>query len=150
MINFGRTHRASAEKTLRELQNIPSSYPEKTPGRVFLDRDPKEALLVVRGAREAAQQFRTILLGFLQSWEHDDPKEFCETLPLLLRVVRDDLDYEAYPAVELIEQTTALYSNPCNANRPLTEILTLAMQNLNGGKRHDPESNSFLSRMQGK
>jgi hypothetical protein len=143
MFNLFRNRHPSPQASLRELADIPSSYPEGTPGRLFFDCNPKEALILVRGVRDAAQQFRTTLLGFLLSWESSDPATFHDTLPLLLRVVRDDFDYEAYPIVELIEQATALYSDPKNAHRSLTEVLTLAMQNLNSGKKHNPEASAF-------
>lgn len=144
MFNPFKTPLPSSQTSLRELEHISSSYPEGTPGRLFLDLTPKEVLILVRGARDAAQRFRTILLGFILASERTtDPVAFHETLPILLRVVRDDLDYEAFPAVELIEQAVALYADPKNANLSIVEVLTLAMQNLNGGKRHSPEGAAF-------
>jgi hypothetical protein len=144
MFKLFRNRHPSPRASLRELEQIPSTYPEGTPGRPFFDCNPKEALMLVRGVRDAAQQFRTTLLGFLLSAEVSDPATFHDTLPMILRVVRDDLDYEAYPIVELIEQATALYSDPRNAHRSLTEVLTLAMQNLNTGKSHSPEADAFI------
>jgi len=83
------------------------------------------------------------LQGLLLSWENIDPTTFHDIVPALLHTLRDDLDYEAYPVVELIEQAAALYADPKNADLALPQVLTLAMTNLNGGKRHDPEGTAF-------
>jgi hypothetical protein len=137
MFNTFRSRRQSSQAPLRELICLPSLYPEGTPGWQFFDRSPKENLLVVRGVREAAQRFRTELQGFGLAWENVDPAAFHNTFPLLLNVLRDNLDYEAYPVVELIEQATIVYADPKNAKLTIVEVLTLAMANLNGGKRHN-------------
>jgi hypothetical protein len=101
-------------------------------------------MLIVRGVREAAQRFRTELQGFAIACENVDSAASLNTLPLLLSTLRDNLDYEAYPAVELIEQATVVYADPKNANLTLIEVLTLAMQNLNGGKRHSLEADELV------
>jgi hypothetical protein len=109
---------------------------------LFIDRSPEENLFVVRGVREAAQRFRTELLGFAQAWGYTDPAAFHTTFPLLIDVMMDNLDFEAYPTAELIIQASVIYADPKNANLTIVEVLTLAMANLNGGKRHSSSGTS--------
>lgn len=94
--------------------------------------------MLVRGAREAAQEFRTTLQGLLLGLE-TDPAAFHDILPMLLSVILDNLDYEVYPAVELTEQAAILYADPKNANLRILEILTLAMKNLKEGGRDNSQ-----------
>lgn len=128
----------SLQQSLGTLSSLPSSYPEGTPGRLFFDLSPKEVLVLVRGAREAAQEFRTTLQGLLLGLEAD-PAAFHDILPMLISVIRDNLDYEVYPAVELTEQAAILYADPKNANLRILEVLTLAMKNLKEGGRDNPQ-----------
>lgn len=137
------------DESLAEKASLPIDYPTGTPGEFFFRLSPKEVLVLVRGVREAAVQFRTTIQGLLLGRENVDPTAFQEILPLLLCEIQDQWDYEAYPSDELAVQAADIYLDPKNASLALPVVLTMAMKALNGGQDHRPQSEAHIKNLNG-
>ena len=120
--------RRKADVTLLELGHLPHSYPPGTPGRMFLGLNKSEALILIRGVREAARAFTSALDTLTLSAGHASgpASPLIETITPL-RDLRQQFDYERHTEDDLMPLAAEIYAQPLNADLSLVEVLTQAV-----------------------
>ena len=120
--------RRKADVSLLDIGHLPHSYPPGTPGRMFLGLNTSEALILIRGARDAARAFISALDSLaLSAGDASGPVDPQTETPAPLNDLRQQFDYELRSEEELLQLAAEIYSHPLNADLTLTEVLTQAM-----------------------